>query len=143
MTKQRVLVTDTLAESVLAVSGRVMRSVSVVGNGARGAVYVYGRQPNGAWALQATLTPGLIQHASRHGVYVCYHRADEVFALDISMALQEARVKVWMDEMEVPDTAEDWRGAVDAGPNGPDPQFASARFFVRDRARRRRRGGVG
>lgn len=65
-------------------------------------------------ALQATLTPGLIQHASRHGVYVCYHRADEVFALDISMSLQDANVRVWMDEIEVPDTAEDWRGAVDA-----------------------------
>ena len=65
-------------------------------------------------ALQATLTPGLVQHASRHGIYVCYHRADEVFALDISMSLQEARVKVWMDEMDVPETAEDWRGAVDA-----------------------------
>jgi hypothetical protein len=65
-------------------------------------------------ALQETLTPSLIQQATRHGMYVCYHRADEVFALDTSMALQEARVKVWMDEMEVPDTAEDWRGAVDA-----------------------------
>jgi hypothetical protein len=65
-------------------------------------------------ALQETLTPSLIQQATSHGMYVCYHRADEVFALDTSMALQEARVKVWMDEMEVPDTAEDWRGAVDA-----------------------------
>ena len=65
-------------------------------------------------ALVGTFTPTLIQHATRHGVYVCYHRADEVFALDISMSLHEARVKVWMDEMDVPETADDWRGAVDA-----------------------------
>lgn len=63
--------------------------------------------------LQETLTPTLIQHSARHGVYVCYHRADEVFALDISMALHEARVSVWMDEMDVPETADDWRSAVD------------------------------
>ncbi len=65
-------------------------------------------------ALQDTLTPPLIHQAARHGVYVSYHRADEVFALDIAMALHEARVRVWMDEMDVPDTAEDWRGAVEA-----------------------------
>jgi hypothetical protein len=65
-------------------------------------------------ALLETLTPALIHQAAGHGVYVCYHRADEVFALDVSMALDEARVRVWMDEMDVPETAEDWRGAVDA-----------------------------
>jgi len=65
-------------------------------------------------ALLDTFTPTLIQHSARHGVYVCYHRADEVFALDISMALHEARVSVWMDEMDVPETADDWRSAVDA-----------------------------
>lgn len=65
-------------------------------------------------ALKETLTPVLIRQAASHGVYVCYHRADEVFALDVATALRDARVPVWMDEMDVPETAEDWRGAVDA-----------------------------
>jgi hypothetical protein len=64
-------------------------------------------------ALQSTFTMPLIHHAAGYGVYMCYHRADEVFALDVATSLQEAHVRVWMDEMDVPETAEDWRGAVD------------------------------
>lgn len=65
-------------------------------------------------ALRETLTRPLIRHAGSHGVYVCYQRADEVFALDVATTLRAVQVPVWMDEMDVPETAEDWRGAVDA-----------------------------
>ncbi|MGB1286847.1 MAG: toll/interleukin-1 receptor domain-containing protein, partial [Aggregatilineales bacterium] len=62
-------------------------------------------------ALQATLTSSYIRRAARHGIFVSYHRNDELFTLELSTALQEAGLKVWMDAISVPEDS-DWRNEV-------------------------------
>jgi hypothetical protein len=62
-------------------------------------------------ALMATFTPALIQRAAKHGVFVSYHRNDEVFALELDTELRKVGINVWMDTIDVPEGA-DWRTEV-------------------------------
>lgn len=62
-------------------------------------------------ALMATLTPALIQRAAKRGVFISYHRNDEVFALELDTQLRQANINVWMDAIDVPEGA-DWRTEV-------------------------------
>lgn len=62
-------------------------------------------------ALMATLTPSLIQRAAKRGVFISYHRNDEVFALELDTELRKAGINVWLDTIDVPEGA-DWRTEV-------------------------------
>ncbi|MCU0514325.1 MAG: toll/interleukin-1 receptor domain-containing protein, partial [Anaerolineae bacterium] len=62
-------------------------------------------------ALLETLSPLLIKKAAARGVFVCYHRADEIFALDMDTGLRAAGVRVWMDTIDMAEGA-DWRSEV-------------------------------
>lgn len=62
-------------------------------------------------ALMATLTPAFIQRAATRGVFISYHRNDEVFALELDTELRKAGINVWMDTIDVPEGA-DWRTEV-------------------------------
>lgn len=62
-------------------------------------------------ALQETLAPIHIKKAASRGVFISYHRVDEVFALDLDTGLRGAGVRVWMDTIDVADEG-DWRTEV-------------------------------
>jgi hypothetical protein len=61
-------------------------------------------------ALQLLLTPNYIQEAAKLGIFVSYHRSDEVFALDLTMGLREADANVWLDVTDV--IGDDWGSEV-------------------------------
>lgn len=68
-------------------------------------------------ALQETLTPPFIQRAAGRGVFISYHRSDEIFALDLDTGLRNAGVRVWMDTIDIAEGA-DWRTQVIAALRG-------------------------
>ncbi|MDQ7025440.1 MAG: toll/interleukin-1 receptor domain-containing protein [Anaerolineae bacterium] len=51
--------------------------------------------------LKQLLQPYYIQRAAKQGVFICYSRVDELFALDLSTDLREVGVEAFMDEMDV------------------------------------------
>src|SRR5687768_4080119 len=59
-------------------------------------------------ALLDTLAPIYIKKAASRGVFISYHRSEEVFALDLDTGIRSAGVRVWMDTIDVADEA-DWR----------------------------------
>lgn len=59
-------------------------------------------------ALQDTLSSMHIKKAAARGVFISYHRSEEVFALDLDTGLRAAGVRVWMDTIDVTDEG-DWR----------------------------------
>lgn len=58
-------------------------------------------------ALLKSVRPVFIQQAAREGVFICYAMADGVFALNLALALRDAGVRAFMDELEA-DEANDW-----------------------------------
>ncbi len=63
------------------------------------------------------LTPAHIAHAARSGVFICYARPDELFALDLTESLRATGIKVWLDMTDMPDDA-DWHTAITAALDG-------------------------
>lgn len=64
-------------------------------------------------ALRTLETPAHIRAAAARGIFIAYARSDELFALDLTMALREAGVDVWLDMTDAdshPDA--DWHGAI-------------------------------
>ncbi len=59
-------------------------------------------------ALRDTLSIEKVQLAAKRGVFVCYHRSDEVFALELAIALREAGVSLWLDVLDVT-LEDDWQ----------------------------------
>ena len=57
--------------------------------------------------LQNTLTqllqPYYIQRAARRGVFICYSRNDELFALDLTTDLRKVGIEAFMDEIDIGD----------------------------------------
>ncbi|MEQ8674895.1 MAG: toll/interleukin-1 receptor domain-containing protein [Aggregatilineales bacterium] len=47
-----------------------------------------------------------------NGVFISYTRSDELFAVDLAMALQDAGVNVWLDSLHVVDS-QDWRKQIE------------------------------
>lgn len=68
-------------------------------------------------ALAETLAPTHVQRAAARGVFMSYHRADELFTLELDNDLRNAGVRVWMDTIDVPAGA-DWRSEVVAALRG-------------------------
>ena len=62
-------------------------------------------------ALQATVASSYIRRAARHGLFISYHRSDELFSLELSNALEDAGMRVFMDAISVPEDS-DWRNEV-------------------------------
>jgi hypothetical protein len=62
-------------------------------------------------ALLETLNPAYIKRSAGRGVFISYHRADEIFALELDNGLRTASVPVWLDTIDVSDGA-DWRNEV-------------------------------
>jgi len=62
-------------------------------------------------ALIRTLELPHLKRAAERGVFISYHRNDELFALELDQDLRSAGVKAWLDVIDIPD-AEDWHGAV-------------------------------
>lgn len=52
-------------------------------------------------ALLKSVRPIFIQQAAKHGVFICYAMADGVFALDLALALREAGIRAFMDELDM------------------------------------------
>lgn len=57
-------------------------------------------------ALRNTLNETFIRRAAKNGVFICYTQSDAIFALNIAMSLRDAGVHAFMDELDVPDSAE-------------------------------------
>jgi hypothetical protein len=53
--------------------------------------------------LKQLLQPYYVQRAAKLGVFVCYSRDDELFALDLTTDLRDKGVNVFMDEMDIDD----------------------------------------
>jgi len=51
--------------------------------------------------LKIMLQPPNIRRAAKRGVYVCYSRPDEIFALELNTDLKKVGVPAWMDEVEM------------------------------------------
>lgn len=61
----------------------------------------------------ARLTNGRnLLRAAENGVFISYTRSDELFAVDLAMALQDAGVNVWLDTIHVVDDL-DWRKQIE------------------------------
>lgn len=59
-------------------------------------------------ALRDTLSVEQVQTAAQRGVFLCYQRADEVFALELALTLKEANVPIWLDVLDVT-LEDDWQ----------------------------------
>src|SRR5262245_13208683 len=60
-------------------------------------------------ALKQLLQPPLIRRAAKRGVFICYSRDDELFALDLTTDLREGGVRAFMDEIDIPDDlSQEW-----------------------------------
>lgn len=72
------------------------------------------RKPNDAklHQIRHTLTSeAYIRKGMKKGVFINYSRRDELLALDIAEALQDAGVSVWLDMFEI-DRGRDWEGEI-------------------------------
>lgn len=58
-------------------------------------------------AFQQLIRPEELQQAVNSGIFISYTRADELFALDLTLHLRRFGCNIWMDELEIPLT-EDW-----------------------------------
>lgn len=63
------------------------------------------------YLLRASLKPSYIRHAAQNGVFVGYHRSDDLFALELTTRLKSAGVPAWMDELDMP-VQGDWLESV-------------------------------
>lgn len=62
-------------------------------------------------ALIRTLELPHLKHAAEQGVFISYHRNDEISALELDQDLRSYGVKAWLDVIDIPDE-EDWHAAV-------------------------------
>lgn len=62
-------------------------------------------------SLIRTYAKVYLREAAHEGVYICYSRADELFALELATALRQADVNVWFDQIDV-EPEDDWDYAV-------------------------------
>jgi hypothetical protein len=63
--------------------------------------------------LKATLTPGHIQKAAQRGTFVCYNRADELFAIDLAEQIKGRGLPCWIDMIDMPLQVDvDWNESV-------------------------------
>ena len=53
--------------------------------------------------LSQLLQPYYIRRAARRGVFICYSRNDELFALDLTTDLRKVGIEAFMDEIDVGD----------------------------------------
>jgi hypothetical protein len=58
--------------------------------------------------LRASLKPVFIRQAAERGIFVCYHRSDEMLALELSTRLKTAGMAAWMDELDMPVEGDWW-----------------------------------
>jgi hypothetical protein len=58
--------------------------------------------------LRASLKPVFIRQAAERGVFVGYHRTDEMLALELSTRLKTAGIAAWMDELDMPAEGDWW-----------------------------------
>lgn len=58
--------------------------------------------------LRASLKPVFIRQAAEQGIFVCYHRSDEMLALELSTRLKAAGMSAWMDELDMPVEGDWW-----------------------------------
>jgi len=66
-------------------------------------------------AIMNLSTPRQIRSAIRAGVFINYARADELFAVELSLDLEKIGVTTWLDAFEVSYTPSDWREEVSTG----------------------------
>jgi hypothetical protein len=52
-------------------------------------------------ALKQLLEPYYVRRAARRGIFICYSRDDEIFALDLTTDLRKVGIQAFMDEMDV------------------------------------------
>jgi TIR domain len=62
-------------------------------------------------ALKQLIEPYYVRRAARRGIFICYARDDELFALDLTTDLRKLGVPVFMDEMDVSDDEDSEWGA--------------------------------
>lgn len=62
-------------------------------------------------ALLKSLRSEYIAQAAQKGVFICYSMQDGVFALDLALALREAGIRAFLDELEADDDM-DWGDTV-------------------------------
>ncbi len=63
--------------------------------------------------LNTLLTPRQIQKAAQRGTFVCYNRADELFAVDLAEQIKGRGLPCWIDMIDVPlQGAMDWNESI-------------------------------
>jgi hypothetical protein len=63
--------------------------------------------------LKHLLQAYYVRRAAKQGVFICYARDDELFALDLTTDLRKAGVKAFMDEIDIDITMElEWGQAI-------------------------------
>jgi len=63
-------------------------------------------------ALLALSDPGYLREAARAGIFLCYARADELFAMALAEDLRFFELAAWLDVVDIAD-GEDWHEAVE------------------------------
>ncbi|MEM6282581.1 MAG: toll/interleukin-1 receptor domain-containing protein [Chloroflexota bacterium] len=61
--------------------------------------------------FRKTLTPEHIQQAALNGAFVCYSRADELFAVEMAEEIKQRNLAVWIDMLDAP-MDRDWKDSV-------------------------------
>ncbi len=62
-------------------------------------------------ALQKSLRSQFVVQAAQKGVFICYAMSDGVFALNLALALRDAGIRAFLDELEADDSM-DWGDTV-------------------------------
>jgi hypothetical protein len=57
--------------------------------------------------FKKTLQPEHVQSAAQQGAFVCYGRADELFAVELAEQIKQRHLPVWIDMLDAP-MDEDW-----------------------------------
>ncbi len=82
----------------------------------RSAVYrAYVKNPHDSRLRDALVhlsTPQQIRQSAKDGIFINYSRHDELFALELALELRAARLRVWLDMLDVPQDG-DWRVEVE------------------------------
>lgn len=64
--------------------------------------------------FKKTLQPSYVQAAAEHGAFMCYSRADELFAVELAERIKARSLPVWIDMLDVPvDINVDWNKAIE------------------------------
>lgn len=63
--------------------------------------------------FKKTLQPAYVQAAAEQGAFMCYSRADELFAVELAEQIKARNLPVWIDMLDVPvDIDVDWKDAI-------------------------------